>query len=434
MIKITRLLLIMSCCLPLLSQALGSPQAEGAKKSVFAHYMLCFTPPGKEDLVELYKKEIQAAQARGIDGFALNAGGWSLAEPMYRERALKMYEAAKQLGSSFKLMISADFCCGLTDEEVVDMVETFRAHPAQFSVDGKPVLSTFAGDSRTAEFVKKEFKGERSIVFVPYFYPEPASELPENHEVEQVFSANPSLDGFFYFGAAGEPAQLADVNRRLAKRWKGAGKIFMASVTPYYRGLMGNYRVFESHGFENLAENWRAAIEEGADWVEIVTWNDLNESSYVSPFVPENLPSHVGFLDFCSYYAAWFKNGRPPEITKDQIFYAYRLHPKSQQGLSDPADPNSSAFPRRHDTLEDHVHVCTLLTAPATLEVRVGDAISRFDLPAGPASVKAPFGPGTPEFKLVRHDATVLSHRSEQAISDDASSNFNYFAGSVSTP
>ena len=50
--------------------------------------------------------------------------------------------------------------------------------------------------------------------------------------------------------------QIAESNRLLARTWLGSGKLFMAGITPYYRGLGGNYRVYDSNGFEGMALQW----------------------------------------------------------------------------------------------------------------------------------------------------------------------------------
>ncbi|GLJ52650.1 hypothetical protein SUGI_1120610 [Cryptomeria japonica] len=52
--------------------------------------------------METLKNEIQLAQSKGIDGFALNNNVWR------EERVDCIYEAAKQVGSSFKLFFSVD--------------------------------------------------------------------------------------------------------------------------------------------------------------------------------------------------------------------------------------------------------------------------------------------------------------------------------------
>src|ERR1700742_12610 len=94
----------------------------GAQHLVFAHYMLANqdyqgdTDPTQELKITAYEREIREAQAMGIDGFALNVGGW-FREPYYIRYAAQMFEAALRLHSGFKLFFSADFCCGNTIDE-----------------------------------------------------------------------------------------------------------------------------------------------------------------------------------------------------------------------------------------------------------------------------------------------------------------------------
>jgi hypothetical protein len=110
---------------------------------------------GHESVVAFYEREIREAQAIGIDGFALNAGGWSK-EPRYILRASEMFEAAYRLHSSFKLMFSADMCCSNDAAYVEDMIRRFannrRYSTVYFTWKGRFVLTTFAGERRGPEF------------------------------------------------------------------------------------------------------------------------------------------------------------------------------------------------------------------------------------------------------------------------------------------
>ncbi len=406
--------------------------AEDSGKKVFAHYMVCIPTYGGDSKIEDYQREIRAAQAAGIDGFALNCGGWTLREPHYKKRSLLIYQAAKELGTGFKLFISADYASGLTSEETRDMVETFRTHPNQFRKDGKPVLSTFGGGRVQADFVSKEFTGSRAIVYVPFYYPHPAAEMPKQAQVDQVFRDYPTLDGFFHFGAAGTPAQITESNHLLAQKWLGAGKLFMASVTPYYRGLGGNYRVYDSRGFEGLAQQWEGAIRDNATWVEIVTWNDWGEASYVAPFgAPAQtqfwnnhwgpMLSHAALLKASRYYIDWYKSGRQPAITEDAFYYSYRQHPKSV---------SAEKLPGGAVKLADEVFVSLFLTAPARLTVHSGANEKCFDVSNGVTHLSMPFAPGAQRFVLTRGSETVIDKTGEQEISaTDAWGNFNIFAG-----
>ncbi len=426
--------------------------ADRPTRKVFAHYMVCIPRAGGGATVPDYLAEMREAQTRGIDGFALNCGGWSLREPHYKARTTLIYEAAKQLGTGFQLMISADYASGLTLEETKDMIVSFRDHPNQFKWDGKPVLSTFCGEGadnkhgqEIIDMLDREFpdgRGGRTVVYVPYYYPRPnITEIPQPAHVDQVFSTFPGLDGFFYFGAAGYGPELAKANALLADKWVGAGKIFMASVTPFYRGFGGNYRVYETRGFEAMAQEWLAAIEHHATWVEIVTWNDWGEASYLCPFGKPadtehwgghwgKMVSHEGFLDAMRYYIDWYHRGSPPPIERDQIFYAYRLHPKAAQGRIKPGE-ETLGRPSRADALEDSVFLMCLLTAPAQLRVHSGDTSQTFDVAAGAYYLAMPFALGKQRFVLARDGRTVLDKTGEHEITADAWSNFNVFAGSA---
>src|ERR1700744_5022091 len=126
-----------------------------AQRMVFAHYMLTNqdyhgdTDPAQELKIAAYQREIREAQSMGIDGFAVNAGGW-FREPYYIRYAAQMFEAARRLHSGFKLFFSVDFCCGNTIDEAEDMVRRFAGNPryadVYFRYKGGAVLSTFAGD------------------------------------------------------------------------------------------------------------------------------------------------------------------------------------------------------------------------------------------------------------------------------------------------
>ncbi|MCY3021322.1 MAG: endo-1,3-alpha-glucanase family glycosylhydrolase [Planctomycetota bacterium] len=409
-------------------------------KMVFAHYMVCIPTYGGGSKLDDYKREIQDAQQRGIDGFALNCGNWRKREPHYHARSTLIYEAAKSLGTDFKVFFSAD---GVAPEEAADMVFSFYDHPNQFRYKGKPVLSTFAGSTEWGNKIVELIRAAgKEVVFVPYYYPKPASEMPQQSHVDQVFNDNPTLDGFFFFGAAGTGEQIAASNRLLARKWLGAGKVFMADVTPFYRGFGGNYRVYETRGFQALAQEWEGAIKDGATWVEIVTWNDWGESSYVAPFGgPEEtklwnghwgpLLSHVAYLDASRYYIDWYKSGAPPKIAQDALYYFYRLHPKNVPGIVKPDDKTKkTGLPGGAQKLEDKVFVTLFLTAPAELAIHSGETQKEFEVQAGVEHVELPFAAGKQRFVLKRGGQTVIDKTGEHEISaTDAWGDFNYFAG-----
>jgi len=68
-----------------------------ARKYVFSHYMVCIPTRGGRSTVEDCKHEIMAALERGIDGFALNGGCWTIREPHYKKRTRLLYQATAEL-------------------------------------------------------------------------------------------------------------------------------------------------------------------------------------------------------------------------------------------------------------------------------------------------------------------------------------------------
>src|SRR3569833_2627330 len=88
-----------------------STPANAQTKLVFAHYMVTNQDYGanvNNDKVQGYMREIQQAQAAGIDGFILNCGGW-INTTYYITYTEQIFQAALNLNSGFKLFMSCDF-------------------------------------------------------------------------------------------------------------------------------------------------------------------------------------------------------------------------------------------------------------------------------------------------------------------------------------
>ncbi|CAB3671700.1 hypothetical protein LMG22037_01999 [Paraburkholderia phenoliruptrix] len=411
---------------------------------VFAHYMVAWPRGGTDAGVEDYLAEFREAMARGIDGFALNCGGWSVSEPMYKMRVLQMYEAAERLGGAFKLYVSAD---GNAQNELPDIVRTTSGLKAQLKQGGKPVLSAYGLGGRDAARCESLMREANRLGawFIPHFSPSSGEATIGEEQAAEIAARSTSADGYFFFGAGAPPDALARSTTLLSSTFRRIGKTFMTSVTPYYRGLSNgtNYRAFETDGFSGMAKEWQAAIESGANWVQIVTWNDWAESTYVAPIGSTSkahvynsrfgeLLNHTAYLDASRYYIAWFKTGARPVIESDAFYYFYRLHPVDlrtdmARALVDP----SAVPPRSLAPLTARVHVTALMTRRATLTVTCGANRAVFELVEGVNEVSMPSAPGRPHFEIVRNNAVVLQKTGEVAITQaDFSGAFNYFSGS----
>lgn len=417
----------------------AAPPHAASPKMVFAHYMVCLPPAGTAPTVQDFKNDIVLAQKCGIDGFALNCGGWSTGQGAYYKRwSLLMYQAAEELGTNFQLFFSEDH---LPDAEILDMVQSTYTHPNQFRCGGRPVLSSFDDPLSPALIAALAGRGT-PVFFAPNYTPQVPHEVDTAADVSEVAGRAEYMDGFFDFGAGGTGPEIAGNTSRLAPAFAALGKTFMSSVTPYYRGLGGNYRLFETRGCEAMEAEWQAAISADVPWVEIVTWNDFSEASYLMPFPVSQeaavwpghwgpILSHAGYAAATGYYASWFKSGHAPAITQDLLCYSYRLYPKRLSAQVTPSDPNSPlARPSGADGLDDKVYVTLFAKQAGQLTIRSGSSARLYRIKAGVNNIEMFFNPGAQRFVFTRGAATVIDRVGEHAISaTDVSSDFNTFSG-----
>jgi hypothetical protein len=455
-----------------------------AQRVVFAHFMLAnqdYVPADadSEQVIASYQREILQAQAIGIDGFALNAGGW-LKDPRYIRRASEMFEAAYRLHSNFKLMFSADMCCSNDATDVEDMMRRFannsRYSPIYFKWNERFVLTTFAGAKLGSPFWQQlrrdleqgshpsehdvpealpSVSGKPSntplpIYFVPAFFW--GGELPKTDAIQAGLAQNANtIDGAFYWGIAGVPGlghtpdQLPS-SESYARVLHRSAKLYMAPICFQFWGANAG-RYYEYSGFAGMRAMWMNAIQvTHPEWIEIITWNDLIEGTYVSPIddpakyarandlgssvaPPSTLNffhSHRGATDLLAYFIKWYKTGVLPAIVNDSVYWAYR----TQLAPTIPAAPDKIKV---FGPLNNEVYVTANLTAPAILQVSFGDQSKSVTLPAGSTDVQVPMIAGyVPHFELMRDSSRLANANGDDPITAAGPyPNFYYSTGSM---
>jgi glucan endo-1,3-alpha-glucosidase len=411
---------------------------------VFAHYMVCYATYGAS--VKGYEREIQEAQAAGIDGFVLDVNAWN--DPInkyYNPRVALIYQAAEQLGTGFKLLPFVEFA---NPTNIMDLVETYGNRPNTFRYKDQIVLSSWGmGDVpskgwKGVNWTNRVLNPLRSagypVFFIPHFWPSPISELPSYSDAESILSRDGSfLSGLFLAAAAGLPHQLTQCSSNYTLAVHGAGKIFMASYCPDYWGNAqpsNGRRYYESDGGEGTILQWSSIITNQPDWVDLFTWNDFNESTYSSPVDnPELYESqlrkphrycHAGYLELSKHYIAWYKTGVEPPIKQDALFYFYRTHRKDAVA-SDPKDIPVRGF---SGDVQDAIYNTVFLTAPAQLEICSGNMRATYPLPAGISNVRTLFLPGPQKFFLRRDGKEVLTVQGPDILSQIT--NYDFFPAS----
>jgi glucan endo-1,3-alpha-glucosidase len=439
-----------------------------AEKKVFAHYMLTNqdyqgnTDPTGELKVQAYEKEIQQAQAAGIDGFALDVGGWlseGVSSEYYIAYASQMFQAAYDLNSGFKLFFSDDFCCGNTVGDAEDMMRRFANNPGfstvYYQYDGAFVLSTFSGETQIGTAGFQQIRSDLAngtnpstqsvsstwptlqvggvpsnaglqIFLVPAFFSGWGGDIPTLSEVQAGFNTwSPYINGSLYWGIAGVPGSGGSIDQVLSSEdyasvvQQNGGKVYMAPITLQFWGAdaASSYNYYEYSGYSGMRKMWMDAINVShPDWVEIITWNDFIEGSYVSPIddpdkyayanylTGSGLPTgvlsyfhtHAGATALLPYFIQWYKTGVQPTISNDSIYWAYRT-----QSLNDRASSNTPPVSSSTDNgpIADVIYVTANLAQPGTLVVTSGSKVTSFTLAAGSTDVQAPFVDGnTPTF------------------------------------
>lgn len=399
------------------------------KKLTFAHYMTCFF-----DTVEAYEYEIALAQRSGIDGFALNCGQWFLKDSKtgaltvpggYVRAAERMYQAARNLDSGFRLFISADMT-GIRNDtsDVPDMIKRFYRHPNQFRHNGVPVFSTWGGKPERFREQLRQLKGEGfPVVFVPALqYFNRYSMRISKESITRLFHQNPDLDGFFTFMIDDSINGLIESQSNIALAAMVAGKIHMGGNSPAYNS--SNLRDFQlGRGYGAI---WEGIIRDGISWVELSTWNDYAEDSHLAPRIFKGMSRSVQdhdetYLQLTSYYATWFKTGVPPRINQDKLFYSYRNRSKANvlawDAVSDMNKPKWIDITRDrvhgkvdqiHDDVQDRIYVTLFLTDDAVLEVASGGQKQSLSVKKGVSTVDVPLLPGVPQFRLSRSGKDLL--------------------------
>jgi glucan endo-1,3-alpha-glucosidase len=417
---------------------------EASKKMILAHYMACCPKGGLNSSVDQYQDEMRLAISEGIDGFSINIGAFK-AEPKYEKIVDRLFLAAKRY-PQFHLVFSFD---RLSAEESADLIQKFAEDSNSLRYNGRVVVSGWGQDPAWVRDIQALMTQRGiSIFLIPNMnYPLRSPFLTSLLESGAVRSARAALattgvDGVFYFGAGSPFREMVSEIGVISEIARREQKKIMCGISPYYKGFGINSRVFESRGFEGMRDMWLAIIAANLDWVQLVTWNDWTEATYLQPFngprediwsLPgwHGLLNHGAFLKASRYYMEWFRSGRAPKISEDRVFYFYRLHPKGSRAI---VDFNTMEFgrPRFFEKLDDRIYLTAFLTEAAEITVRAGDSAETMTIPAGAHSGSVPMAVGSVEVSMLRGKNLLARETLPLPITLDGSNGeFNYLSGEL---
>jgi len=193
-------------------------------------------------------------------------------------------------------------------------------------------------------------------------------------------------------------------------------------------------------GAENLWPlRWRQAIASGADFVEVVTWNDYSESSYIAPLSQE-IPDfannyvqnmdHTAWLKMARFYVPYFKTGVAPKIHQNQVYWWYRIHLKDAN-RNDPAGK-----PNMNYNVQDCVEVFTISGSfNGTVKVDIGGRVTSWKITEQEQDRCVPYGgTGQVSVSIEAHGKTYKGNDGPAIQGDGNIYNFNAWVGSFDYP
>ncbi len=223
----------------------------------------------------------------------------------------------------------------------------------------------------------------------------------------------------------------------------------MAPICLQFWGSNAN-RYYEYSGAGGMRAMWMDAINVShPEWVEIITWNDFIEGSYVSPIDDPNkyhqrefldaagIPvatrdyfhSHAGAAALLPFFIQWYKTGVEPTITHDAVYFFYRT-----QSMT--VDVGKPPVAHKYGPVADLLYITANLTAPADLRVTTGSGTAVLHLAAGSTDAQTPIALGSaPKLELIHKDKVLATQTGNDPIlATPQFNNYYYSSGSLIAP
>lgn len=374
-------------------------------QSVTATYVTTYAQ-AEQDLLS----DVTLAAQIGIDAFLLNC--WYGPEDFrWRAQMIGMFDAADTYSSQnpagFAVVPNIDsyiMAARLQQnpndpvavpETVADNFATFKTRRSFMKMGSRYVIGAFGVEAlpltRYRRFLDRLHNAHNMDVYFTGVFVDP-TQRANYAPILQLYSRW-SVDP--YSQVSSEAADKSWANKL------GIG--FMSDVSQSYDRPL-SFIASETGGFQTEINTWTRAISDGAQAVNIITWNDHSEGTNLRP----NTGSQYAFYDIAAYYIAWYKTGVKPAITRDVLYYSHRMHPTTAA-----PDTTKQATPyksKNNFPLENKVYLVGFLTKAATMEIRSGGKLYQQAADPGIQAMSAPLAANDlPQFMLVRNKQTTIS-------------------------
>lgn len=369
-----------------------------------------------------FEIEVRQAEAAGLDGFIWEYHDSS--DARWNELP-DMLAAAHAVDPGFRIMLSPDFptTAGATTDSVYNDVMVVKNNAAIYKNSaGDIVLAPFYPERQPAtwwtDLISRLSSAGVKATLNPIFLSWAQGQYPEWN--------TSSLTGYSQWGTrtdSGITGLTTDT-----KQAHNLGKLWMQPIafedTRSYDG-----RYWEASNSSLLRDSFTSAIQNGADSIAMITWNDYTESW----MEPSQERGHT-ILNVSAYYIDWFKTGTAPAITNDALYWFHRSQPTTAPFSSQPIGRSGQPVTMNianGDPAANQVELLAFLKTPGTLVIKQDSNVQTEAAPAGVVSFKVPLVAGTtPVFELQRGGVTTLTKTSDTPIrSSVAYQDMMYHAG-----
>ncbi|KAI0969639.1 glycoside hydrolase family 71 protein [Xylaria arbuscula] len=361
-----------------------------ADKQVFAHYIVGLTSGQTRDE---WQQDISEAIGSGIDGFALNVG----AQDDYNDAQLQLaYDVASS--NNFLLFLSFDMQASQwTADQIISYINTYKTYSSQLTVNGLPFVSTFEGPSQS-----DIWSGVRSSTGGIFLVPDWASLGAQG--VGNLLSL---IDGAFNWGAWPDANQLTmSTGNDVAYQSVLQDKPYMMGVSPYFYTSMilrlpsPQYSLrLTKHAADLPGKNWYSSSDSlwfdrwsqvfdiNPEYIEIITWNDYGESSYINAPIDHQIVAgagtyvdgfdHTAFRFVLPYFISAYKAGNTDvDLPSEGAVAWYRTTPAAVCGDGGTVWGQGGSSSAAQGT-KDVVSVIALTNAATDITVQIGSGASQ---------------------------------------------------------
>ena len=235
-----------------------------------------------------------------------------------------------------------------------------------------------------------------------------------SQSAKSVASANVGSGHFTWIHPASDAEQEAAIDRDFSDQRKVASKPWMAGIAPWVcKRMDADLNWLHAQDAGMWFDRWLHLLALQPNFIELVTWNDFGESSYVGPIRSFDANAqakidcsyggldHTAFLTMAKTFIHNIKAGVRGKLTiapqDEDVFLIYRLQPAHVNGRRD-----TLPLPKNATDIADNVHIISFLAEDATVTLHSGGKVTQIRCQRGVYRSEVPFNLGVQSLTMDR--------------------------------